>query len=161
MEFWGIIEKLNFWGISEKFQKRMKNNKKNYRRIEIKRLSRAEQTFAAPLRVRLCRCARLSLAPQAKAEKRAYKLYLYQLLGAELALPVEERKWRPGTVMGVKPKLVYVTLDAPPVEIRVYPRDLSPEAKAALVTSLGVGVRVRVSGHDDAKDRWMFDCERL
>ncbi len=88
-----------------------------------------------------------------------------------------------GTVMGFDAKKVHVVLDEPPVEVKVYTVHLRRQHNAALVVEgegsvlrtapaatgshrgqvvcrLGDAVRVRPTGRDAKRDRWIFELER-
>jgi len=58
---------------------------------------------------------------------------------------------RRGTVMGSTKGKVYVTLDEPPVEVKLYRRHLGGRA-----FELGDAIDVRVTGRDD-RDRWVLE----
>ena len=122
------------------------------------------------LRQRVIAAAGAAKAAQNAAVKAAYKLFLDQLLEGDVAVgPVEERPWRTGTVMGRKANLVFVTLDEPAgAEVKLYATQEERKgtlqaahsaAHSALPT--GAGVRVRVLSHDVARERWMFEFQRL
>jgi len=57
-----------------------------------------------------------------------------------------------GTVMGLTEAKIYVTLDEPPVDVKLYRRNLPDHGKGL---GLGRSVRLRVEGRD-AKNRWIL-----
>jgi ribonuclease R len=109
---------------------------------------------------------------QRRLTDEANRLVLDQLFAEDLRLSAGDRPGRVGTVMGMLRGKVYVLLDDPPIDVKVYvphleeawQRTLRPtEEGAALVDSegrawlrLGEEVRVRVVERDDRRDRWKF-----
>ena len=99
---------------------------------------------------------------------------LDQLFAPDLALPRAERPVRGGTIMGVTPSKIHVTLDAPPVDVKLYVADagralggvwlaLTP-GKGALAGPDGVprftvgdAIALRVVRRDEQRDRWVFE----
>lgn len=110
---------------------------------------------------------------QHQLTKAANLLVIEPLLTADLALPEAERPRRAGTVLGLAPDKAYVLLDDPPLELKVYARDLGPryrlveEASALvihgqsdapdLVLRLGERVALTVTGR--ARDRFTLRPE--
>src|SRR5690606_40835433 len=109
---------------------------------------------------------------QAALEKDANKLALDALLAPDLERDVEERPLRPGTVLGVTRTKVYVQLEAPPVELKVYLDDVEgrhertfrvDESEVVLsddkgrVCVVGDRVSLRVHGYDEGRGRWQLD----
>jgi ribonuclease R len=96
-----------------------------------------------------------------------------QVLAPDLQLPRAERPLRPGTVMGVTSSKIHVTLDSPPIDVKVYVYDagkslniwfgLSPgraalvDEKKAPVFAVGDPIDLRVVRRDEARDRWVFE----
>jgi ribonuclease R len=121
------------------------------------------------LRERVIAAAAAAKAAQSAASKAAYKLFLDGLLAEDLGKPVAQRPWRRATVMGRKQNLCFVTLDEPAgAEVKLYaPLERQGTGAAAApqprIPQLrtGSGVRVRVLSHDDARERYMFEHERL
>jgi ribonuclease R len=99
---------------------------------------------------------------------------LDQIFGADVAVPRRRRTVRVGTIMGVSASKIYVTLDEPPIDVKLYVADagralggtwlsLSPghaalldEGGAARFT-VGDTVRLRLVRRDEARDRWVFE----
>jgi exoribonuclease R len=96
-----------------------------------------------------------------------------QLFAPDLATPRKQRPLRTGTVMGVSASKIYVTLDAPRIDVKVYVGDagksldtwftLSP-GKAALldeqgrpVVRVGDPIDLRVVRRDEPRDRWVLE----
>lgn len=126
------------------------------------------------LRVRVVEAANRGRDIQRRANDLVGRLVLGQLLGPDLAKPVAERPVRLGTVMGLSPSKVHVDLDDPPVDVKLFVRDLGKARGGAWLTMeragatlrdgtagvdvlrVGDEVRVRVAGRDDAQDRWIL-----
>lgn len=102
---------------------------------------------------------------QAKLTKEANLLGIQALLEDDLGTLPALRRWRRGTVLGVSPSKVYVQLDAPSVELKVY---LNPNRRSLRcddrevclweedtpLCRLGDDVEVSVRGYDDRRHRW-------
>jgi len=112
---------------------------------------------------------------QRNIDKAANKLVIDQLLGADLDRPAGERPWRAGTLLGVKASRLYIELDEPPIEVKVYADYLKTQLSGELALgdsnvsarcdgtafALGDAVKLRVDHLDKAHDRWVFTVERL
>ena len=113
----------------------------------------------------------IAIANQAKAtqtalQKSVHKLALDTLFLPELKKNPEERKTFRGTIMGLRESRLYVELDEPPVEVKVYTQDMTQlkeqfyiEDGVCLTSSqhcfrLGDGVNIRVLGYDEVRRRW-------
>jgi ribonuclease R len=112
---------------------------------------------------------------QRRLDKGVVKLVLDHWFEPELDLPAPERPWRAGTVLGMKPGLVYIELDRSLLEIKIHLQDLEEDHRARYVVtghdtqaapaepgkgpilSVGCGVRLRVRSHDPAREHWIFD----
>ncbi|MBT8491797.1 MAG: RNB domain-containing ribonuclease, partial [Deltaproteobacteria bacterium] len=81
---------------------------------------------------------------QKRAGKAATHLALDQLFAHELDRPLASRSRWLGTIMGVTPKKVYVQLDDPPVDVKLYVDDL--EAAGSPVECTVDGSLCRVGG---------------
>jgi ribonuclease R len=102
---------------------------------------------------------------------------LDQIFAPDLALPRAERPTRAGTIMGVASSKIYVTLDDPPIDVKLYAADagralggvwltLSP-GKAALcgpsgepLFTVGDAITLRLVRRDEPRDRWVFEPVR-
>jgi ribonuclease R len=110
---------------------------------------------------------------QARLTKDAYKLAIDALLETDLLVAPEARPARTGTILGAAPSRVYLRLDGPPIELKVYAEDLEA-AWGGQVSLLpgGVGLRaadghrrlaagdavtLRTRGLDRRRDRWHFE----
>jgi ribonuclease R len=109
---------------------------------------------------------------QRKLNKQAHKLVLDRLFRRDSHLPTGTRRWRRGTLMGLRRSRAYVVLDDPPMEVKLYAADLSPDGAALAVDRDGVrlrighdgserwlvGERIEIAaiGHDDQRNRWRF-----
>lgn len=105
---------------------------------------------------------------QAEITKAANKLALDALFETELARPKASRRSFQGTVMGLRQGKLYVQFDEPPVEVKVYFRDLGPHVVAddeelsvrlsrRERITLGDALVLRVAGYDERRDRWRFE----
>ena len=76
--------------------------------------------------------------------------------------------------MGLRRSRLYVELDSPPVEVKVYAKDLavgeevfSPQSEDTRLCSnqrsftLGGGITVWVTGYDDHRKRWRLQAQPL
>lgn len=90
--------------------------------------------------------------------QRANRLVLESLFTGDLAYPENERPRRMGTVMGLGRDRLFVLLDTPPLEVKVYSRDLGEDVSVledglvvdGMTFALGDRVQVRVERHDPA-----------
>ncbi len=88
----------------------------------------------------------------------------------------ERRRSFDGTIMGLTHSKIHVTLDAPPIDVKLYVRHQRRLAKgdleladegAAMVAGgelfcrLGDAVKVHVQGRDHEHDRWILTLERV
>ena len=103
---------------------------------------------------------------QRELTREANLLVLDRIFAAELEQPAAERPVHHGTVMGLRRGKIYVQLDAPPVEVKVYAAEIDPTAELVdagaslrgdtLSCTLGDRVRLRLRARD--RDRhWLFD----
>lgn len=99
----------------------------------------------------------------------ANRLVLDRLFAADLE--AEPRPVRSGTVLGVSASKVYVLLDEPPIEVKVYIGDLGKVARSFLrlddaeaslvdgrgrpVIAVGDAITLRVEGRDPDRDRYV------
>lgn len=99
-----------------------------------------------------------------------------ELLGADLALPRDDRPVRPGTIMGITGSKIHVGLDDPPIDVKLYVADagralglwLKPSAggaallddRGAEVLAVGDEILLRVVRRDPARDRWVLEPVR-
>jgi ribonuclease R len=126
------------------------------------------------LRDRVVEVANRARQVQRSVEKAADRLVLDQLLTDDLDRPAEDRAAHPGTLVGLSPSRAYVLLEEPPIDAKVYFRDLErllghrlrvDEAGVRLfdpdgdrtIALLGDGVTLRVVGRDAARDRWQLE----
>jgi len=121
------------------------------------------------LRVAVIDAANRAKELQSQLTKAANLLVIEPLLGADLARPEAERPRRTGTVLGLSPDRAYALLDDPPLELKVYARDLgtrwrlADESSAlvierddapAITLRLGARVTLVVTGRDRARARF-------
>lgn len=116
------------------------------------------------LREQVIAAANTGKERQRRIGKRVTGAFIDQLLGGDLELPLERRATRRGTVLGLNPSRLYVQLDDPPVEVKVYTEELGPcrlEDEISLVPEQGDGCRftlgdslaLRTAGRD-SRGRW-------
>ncbi|TNF38283.1 MAG: RNB domain-containing ribonuclease [Deltaproteobacteria bacterium] len=125
------------------------------------------------LRERVIEAANRSKEVQRQLTKEANLLVIDALLGEDLARPEGERPWRAGFVLGMKFDRLYVQLDAPPIEVKLYLKDIAAavggsaapdgdvvatvtRGDAEVALRVGDAVRVRVAGYDEARRRWLL-----
>lgn len=126
------------------------------------------------LREKVVVSANQSKDVQRKANDLVGKLFLDALFGKDLTLPVASRPRRRGTVMGFTSSKLHVSLEDPPLDVKLYLRDvgrllggkwlLVADAGASLreketqdiVLRLGDEVTVYVEGRDVKQDRWVL-----
>lgn len=110
---------------------------------------------------------------QARLDHEVNRLVLDQIFGDDAKVDLATRPIRIGTVMGMAPSKVHVQLDSPPLDVKLYLRDLeqtlgttlSVSSNGALLldaanqTLLAVGdaVSLRVVRRDRERDRWSLE----
>jgi ribonuclease R len=126
------------------------------------------------LRERVVASANRSRDLQRKANDLVGRLVIDELMGKGAERPLADRPVFTGTVMGITTSKLHVQLDEPPLDVKVYLRDLgrlrggvflAVERDGALlrdgktkevVTKMGDEVRVRVHERDTQWDRWVL-----
>jgi len=120
----------------------------------------------------------VQVANRAKLQQKALtddsnRLVLDQMFGGDLLRPEGDRPQRCATVMGLALGKVHLLLDEPPVDVKVYLRDLKRSLGTELSISkdglelrkgragkalcrLGDAVLAHVVGRDTRRDRWML-----
>jgi ribonuclease R len=106
---------------------------------------------------------------QKRVTRAANKLAIDQLFRAELELAPPQRTVYTATVMGLSETKIYLQLDAPPIEVKLYTSDQATlmgcplelvgrfELRAAArVIRVGDEVHARVHTHDADRDRWVL-----
>jgi ribonuclease R len=102
---------------------------------------------------------------QKEITRDAHELAIDQLLSGELELEPTARPLRTGTVMGVSASKIYLQLDAPPIEIKLYladqPVSLAPRGRFELagddrVIRVGDALEVRLDRYDRQRRRWIL-----
>ena len=122
------------------------------------------------LRLEVIEAANKSKMRHGQITKEVFRLAVDDLFRKEMALPFEERRTFVGTLLGMKETRLYVRLQDPPAEIKVYRDHLEQECGCELSMSDGQTVletadgsysllagqliRLRVRGYDDRKERW-------
>ena len=118
---------------------------------------------------------------QRTLDKGVQKLAIDQLLRGDLALSAEARPARPGVVLGLAPSRLYVRLESPPVEVKIYLDALQAARNATYELAqggavlrprgrkgtgaprfrIGDRVHVQVLGYDAERGRWALDARPL
>ncbi len=127
----------------------------------------------AALRDQVLASANAARDRQRRLNDHTNRRVLDELFGADLALPLEQRPARFGTIMGVTGSKVHVGLDAPPIDVKLYVADAgralglwlepSPGSAALLddrgaeVLAVGDAIELRVVRRDVARDRWVLE----
>ncbi len=103
---------------------------------------------------------------QRELTREANRLVLDRLFTAELDRPLGERPIREGTVMGLNRRKVYIQLDDPPVDVKVYATAIDPSAELrdagarlvgnGLSVTLGDAVAVRLRERSP-RGRWILE----
>lgn len=107
------------------------------------------------------------------------RLVIDRLLRADLALPKEARPRRRATVMGVAKSKVHVSLDDPPLDLKLYLRELGQvlggawlapsddgvtlleEKSGREVFSVGDAIELRTLALDKQTDRWVLEPTKV
>lgn len=107
---------------------------------------------------------------QRQLTRQANELVLNHVLSGDAIAKGRAEGARVGTILGLRPTRVYVQLDDPPIDVKVYVRDLAPgyrladdgaamsrEGQAGARLRLGDRVEVRTRGYDKRRRRWRLD----
>ncbi len=129
-------------------------------------VSPADRDADLALRERVIAAGNAARNRQARLTKAVNALVLDTLLGRELRMG-PRRPWRVGTLLGMSATKLYVQLDAPPVEVKVYLRDV--QGSRARVSAhgaclqlgdhtlaVGDAVELRAEGRSERSGRWTF-----
>ena len=121
------------------------------------------------LRQRVISAANGAKQRQRRVTKDVARLALDDLLRRDMDFSRGERPVHRGTILGMTTSRLYVSLDDPPVELKVYVRDLEQALGGRLRLTrsevemrarrgprfrLGDEIRLITAGHDDAHHRW-------
>jgi ribonuclease R len=127
------------------------------------------------IRERVVEAANRSKEMQRKLTNDANLLVIEQLLGDDLERPRAERPRRRGVIMGMRYDKVYVQLDEPPIDLKVYvphleehfDEELRVDERGTALRSrdgvrfrLGEAVDVIVAGRDRGRDRFVLVLSR-
>ncbi|MCO4763730.1 MAG: RNB domain-containing ribonuclease [Myxococcales bacterium] len=125
------------------------------------------------LRERVVTSANRARQRQSRLTKSVNQHVLDTLMARELKMG-ERQRWRVGTLLGMSATKLYVQLDLPPIEIKVYVRDLPRDGARPRILAHGasfqlgdreiaVGDRLelRVSGRSERSGRWAFEMRFL
>jgi ribonuclease R len=107
--------------------------------------ARGERGQDEAIRKRVISAANRSKERQRSLTKAVTRLCINDLLKRDLDLPQAERSVYRGTILGIRPTRLYVGLDAPPVELKVYVEDLEAHAGVDLEI-VGEGARLAPAG---------------
>ncbi len=125
------------------------------------------------LRDKVIQVANHAREKQKQITREANRLVLDQLFKADIHGSLDQRKRRLGTVMGMNASRLYVLLDEPGVEVKVYVEYLSEfletklqldqdavalsrQDNQTLVTRIGDAVSIIVKSWDEQRDRWVL-----
>lgn len=117
------------------------------------------------LRAQVIEAANRAKERQRSLTHGANLLVLDRMFARDAALPRDARPVRRGTVMGVADRRLYVRLDQPAVDVKVYDDAFSGGSPIARVRvgdrtidcSLGDVVGVRLAQHDPKRRRWLLE----
>lgn len=124
------------------------------------------------LRERVIEAANTSRSLQKKLTKSVYKLAIDDLLRHDLSTAESERPVRHGTIFGVRPSRLYIRLENPAIDVKLYIDNLQNQfggkfsidkKSACLINSengtrfiVGQKLQLKTSGYDDSKKRWVL-----
>ncbi len=128
----------------------------------------------AALRDEVLAAANASKDRQRRLNDLTNRRVIDHLFAPDVALPLESRPARTGTVMGIQGAKVHVTLDDPPIDVKLYLYDLGKALGGAwlsptpgnaglrdkagkLLLAVGDPIAVRVVKKDEARDRWALE----
>ena len=116
--------------------------------------------------------ANRSKALQRRITSLANRLAIDQLFERELQQKKTERAIRRGTVMGLTGGKIHVSLDEPPIDVKLYRRELERardmkirlgaagtvmrSESGELIARVGDAIDVRVERHNAKRDRWIL-----
>ena len=124
------------------------------------------------LREQVVKVANQSRQTQRELDREVNRRVLDQLFSDDLAQSPERRPRRRGTMMGISRSKVHVTLDEPPIDVKVYIHDLRRRFGRQLgqgrdrvtlrrgdvrLHTIGDEIEVRVTGRDRERDRWALE----
>lgn len=132
----------------------------------------APDTEDVALRDQVIVAANQARERQSQLWKEAERMVLERVLAPELLL--KEKPTHTATILGLSPTKVYVALDQPPLELKLYTDDLTRQwgplslsaGGAALGTAehllrLGDRLELKISALDPIKRRWSFQVLRI
>jgi ribonuclease R len=124
------------------------------------------------LRVRVIDAANGAKDRQRRLDDFVFERFLEQLFAEDARKPAAKRKVRTGTVVGITPAKLHITLDDPPVDVKLYVRDLARRSRGRLAPSatgsalldeqgaavfvLGDEIGLSVAGRDRKNGRWLL-----
>ena len=126
------------------------------------------------LRERVVEVANRARDTQRRMDDLGSRLVIDRLFGEDLARPIPERTRHRGTVMGIASAKVHVTLDEPPLDVKIYLYDmgkslggawldvgdggatLRERASQRVVLRVGDAIELVVHGRDPGRDRWVI-----
>jgi ribonuclease R len=126
------------------------------------------------LRDQVILSANRSKERQRQITKEVSQLAVEHFLKPDLTLPLSKRPIYTGTILGMRSSRLYVRLDEPPIELKVFVKDIESQtghsfvltknntvlrsSKAAFVHQFKIGdqIRLRVSKQDKKKKRWVI-----
>ncbi len=126
------------------------------------------------LRQSVVEAANRSRQTQRELDKEVNRRVLDQLFGEDLLLPIDQRPWRPGTILGISRSKIHIGLDDPPIDLKIYIHHLQDCHQHRIaqgrdrmtLRNLSTGERLRAVGdavivktleRDLDRDRWRLD----
>ncbi|MBW2523085.1 MAG: RNB domain-containing ribonuclease [Deltaproteobacteria bacterium] len=111
---------------------------------------------------------------QKRITRQANRLVLDQWFGEDLGAPAPERRWHAATVVGLTRSKVHALLATPPLDVKVYVRDLAEQQQTELVVDdhgvvlgrrgtgapicrVGDEIEIRALRRDERRDRWALE----
>ncbi|MBI5510776.1 MAG: RNB domain-containing ribonuclease [Deltaproteobacteria bacterium] len=109
---------------------------------------------------------------QSAITRQANLIAIDDLLAMDASIPFAARPLRRGTILGAKAGKIYVQLDEPPIEVKLYPEELASRLGCQLTAdasglafatvdgkTLAVGQQIdlRTAMYDERADRWLLE----
>lgn len=125
------------------------------------------------LREEVIQSASRAKSVQRKLTKAVYKLVIDQVLHNDLGKPIHQRPLRSAIILGLSSSRLYLRLDHPPLEVKVYTRNLESrfsvkfksDRQATMMTArsrpelryrVGDTVRLRTHDYDEENGKWLL-----
>lgn len=124
----------------------------------------------AQLRMRVINAANRARSIQREMDKNINSYAISRVISHDYTHPLAKRPIRHGTILGMKPNALYVRLDMPPIELKVYVKDMNDEngdiwqidieknslsnADNSKIWHTGDPIGLRVSSYQEEKNKW-------